>query len=175
MRRVLLLTTITVCIATVAAAAAQAATTAPARADASRGAPPCTPTITKIKGHPAAVNCGPATATVRIGGKTYTFRNGFCQQSTSAGMVLQLDLGTTAPTAKGNAGLPHFNIDVIKHLLSATVDATYGGKSLIASGLVTVRGKVPTLGTFKSKFSGPGFGASFTGSWNCHGVVWKAP
>jgi hypothetical protein len=175
MRHLLLLTTITICSAALTAAAAQAATTATARPEASRGGPPCTPKVTKLAGHQAVVNCGPATATVRIGGKTYTFRNGFCQQSKSAGMVLQLDLGTTAPSAKGNAGLPHFNIDVIKHRLTATVDADYRGKSLATSALVAVSGKVPARGTFKSKFSGPGFGASFTGSWDCHGVVWQAP
>ena len=31
-----------------------------------------------IKGHKAVVYCGPATASLHIGGKTYTFKNGTC-------------------------------------------------------------------------------------------------
>lgn len=154
--------------ATVAAAAATAAS------DASRGGPPCKPKVTKIQGHPAAVNCGPATATLHLGGKTYTFRNGLCEQSKSAGSKLSLDLGTTVIGVDGNAGHPHFSIDVVKNTPSGSVGADYGGKTLIDDALVTVAGKVPAAGTFKSKFSGPGFGPAFTGSWNCHGVVWRS-
>ena len=105
MRHILIATAIIA--GTAAIAAAMAAASTPMRA---ATAPPCTPKIVKIGGHQAAVNCGPATATLHIGGKTYTFRNGLCQQRNAA--ALQLDLGTTA---------------------------------------------------------------KFTGSWNCHGFVWRRP
>jgi hypothetical protein len=165
---------IAVCGAMATAAAALTAATTPAAFAGSHGHPPCTPKVTKVHGHPAALNCGPATATLHIGGKTYTFRNGLCQQSKSAGAALSLDLGTTVIGVKGNAGKPHFNIDVVKNVRNGSVGADYGGKTLIDDGLVTVNGKVPAGGTFSSKFSGPGFGPSFMGSWNCHGVIWQS-
>jgi hypothetical protein len=173
MKHVLIVVTVVVS-AVVATAAALAAATVPAGSDASRGGPPCTPKITKVQGHSAAVNCGPASATLHIGGKTYTFRNGLCEQSESTGAALSLDLGTTVMGVKGNAGQPHFNIDVVKNVPSGSVGADYGGKTLIDDALVTVGGKVAAGGTFRSKFSGPAFGPSFTGSWNCHGVVWQS-
>ena len=73
-------------IATAVLLAAATACTVALTANASKSnTPPCTPKITTIGGHKAAVNCGPATATLRIGGKTYTFRDGFCEQSKSTG------------------------------------------------------------------------------------------
>jgi hypothetical protein len=173
MKRVLIATT-TIVIVIATTSAAVAAATAPANSDASRGGPPCKPTLIKVQAHPAAVNCGPATATLHIGGKTYTFRNGLCEQSKAAGAALSLDLGTTVIGARGNAGRPHFTIDVVKNVPTGSVGADYGGKTLIDDALATVSGKIPARGTFKSKFSGPAFGPSFTGSWNCHGVVWQS-
>jgi hypothetical protein len=161
-------------VVAVGVSAAVAAAAATAASDASRGGPPCKPKVIKVKGHPAAVNCGPATATLHLRGKSYTFRNGLCEQSTSAGSKLSLDLGTTVIGVDGNAGQPHFTIDVVKNVPSGSVGADYGGKTLIDDALVTVSGNVPARGTFKSRFSGPGFGPSFTGSWNCHGVVWRS-
>ena len=142
---------------------------------ASRGAPPCTPKITKIQGHQAAVNCGPATATLHISGKTYTFRNGFCEQSKSVtGEALGLDLGTTVPGVKGNAGKPDFSMLIAHiHTVASVFGADYGGKDLLGGqSLINVKGNIPAKGTFTSRVT---FGAKFTGSWNCHGVVWKGP
>jgi hypothetical protein len=119
------------------------AAAAPMRASAT--APPCTPKITTIQGHKAAVNRGQATATLHISGKTYTFGSGFCQQSKSANSDLELNLGTTVVGAENNAGKPKFTI-VIGHVHSVA-----------------------------SVFSAYYSGAKFTGSWNCHGVVWQAP
>jgi hypothetical protein len=68
MRHILIAATITACTAAVATAAAMAAANVPMRAAAA--APPCKPKIIKIQGHQAAVDCGPATATLHISGKT---------------------------------------------------------------------------------------------------------
>jgi hypothetical protein len=163
-------------IATAVLLAATTAGTVALAANASESNnPPCTPKITKIGGHTAAVNCGPATATLHIGGKTYTFRNGFCQQRNAA--ALQLDLGTTVVGVKGNAGKPNFSM-LITHFHTgfgsgAVFGADYGGKSLLGGeGLINVRGNVSRTGTFTSTVSA---GAKFTGSWNCHGFVWRHP
>jgi hypothetical protein len=171
MRHILIATTIGAAATTVAAAA-MAAATAPTRVAAT--APPCTPKITKIEGHTAAVNCGPATATLRIRGRTYTFHNGFCEQSKAAGSALELTLGTTVIGASGNAGKPDFDMTIGKnHFVAAVSSADYGGKDLLGGeGLINVRGKIPAKGTFTSRVTA---GAKFTGSWNCHGVVWQAP
>jgi opacity protein-like surface antigen len=171
MQPILVATTIAASIAAVATAAAMAAAATPMRAAA---APPCAPKITKIHGHQAAVNCGPATATLHISGKTYTFHNGFCQQSKLAGDALQLTLGTTVLGVEGNAGKPHFSMLIGHvHTVASVFGADYGGKDLLGGqSLITVRGNIPSRGSFASRVT---VGAKFTGSWNCHGVVWKAP
>lgn len=158
-------------IATVIAAVAAAAAT-PMRA---ATAPPCTPKITKVQGHQAGVNCGPATAKLTVSGKTYTFRNGFCEQSKSAASALELNLGTIVTGVKGNAGKPFFSLTVGRnHFVAAVAGADYGGKDLLrgAAALINVRGIIPSKGSFTQRIA---VGAKFTGSWNCHGVVWQAP
>jgi hypothetical protein len=168
MKRIVLVTCS--CLAAVAAVSAHAAS--------GGAAPPCAPKITTIQGHRAGVNCGPATATLHIGGRTYTFRNGFCEQSKSAGSKLELNLGTTVIGVKGNAGKPSFSMLILAHLHSAfgsgsVFGADYEGKSLLGGeGLINARGNIPSKGTFTSTVSA---GAKFTGSWNCHGVVWRTP
>jgi hypothetical protein len=158
-----------VCLAAVGSLSARAASTG--------GAPPCTPKITKIQGHQAAVNCGPATATLHISGKTYTFRNGFCQQSKSTGSF-QLNLGTTIMGAKkGNMGLPQFSMLISTHLHTAfgsgsVFGADYGSKDLLGGDSLIKAGGTLAKGTFSSTIT---VGAKFTGSWSCHGVVWQAP
>jgi len=145
---------------------------------ASTSAPPCVPKITTIQGHRAAVNCGPATATLHISGKTYTFHNGFCQRSKAAGSALELNLGTTVVGVKGNAGKADFSMLISAHLHSAfgsgsVFGADYGGRALLGGeGLIKVSGNIPANGTFTSTVAAHG---KFTGSWNCHGVVWQAP
>lgn len=160
----------------VAVAAASTATLAATAA--SRGGTPCPPKITTIGGHKAAVNCGPATATLHIGGKTYTFRNGFCQASKSAGAALELNLGTSVIGVKDNAGKADFSMLIAAHLHSAygsgsVFHAHYGGKSLLGGdSLIKASGAIPAKGTFTSTVT---VGAEFNGAWNCHGLVWQAP
>ena len=168
MNRALAAATLAACLA---ATAVLAAATASAGTDTTRNAPPCMPKVTKIKGHQAAVNCGPATVTLHVGGKTYTFRHGFCQQSASAGSALQLDLGTVVLGAAGNAGLPDFSMLIAhNHRIASVFHADYGGKRLLGDSLIDVKGNVPSKGTFTSRAT---TGARFSGSWNCHGVVWR--
>jgi len=136
--------------------------------------PPCTPKVTTIAGHKAAVNCGPATVTLHVGGKTYIFRQGFCEQSKSAGSALELNLGTTVVGAKNNGGKSRFTL-VIGHVHSAAsvFSAYYGGREVLrGESLINVHGTIPAKGTFTSQFT---IGAKFTGSWDCHGVVWMGP
>jgi hypothetical protein len=171
MKHILIATTITAGTAAVATAVALAAPATPMRA---AGAPPCVPKIAKIQGHPAAINCGPATATLHISGKTYTFHNGFCEQRKAAGDALQLYLGTTVTGVKGNAGKPTFSMLIGHvHTVASVFRADYGGKDLLdGQSLINVRGNIPGKGIFTSRVTA---GAKFTGSWNCHGVVWHAP
>ncbi|HST26728.1 MAG TPA: hypothetical protein VLJ76_12140, partial [Gaiellaceae bacterium] len=134
--------------AAAATAAAMAAATTPTRVV---SAPPCTPKLAKINGHEAAVNCGPATATLHIGGKTYTFRNGFCEQSKVAGAALELNLGTIVTGVKNNAGKSYFTITIGSvHSTAAVGRADYGGKDLLGSAtpLINVKGSIPAKGTF---------------------------
>ncbi len=163
-------------IATAVVIAAVASCSVALTAEASRStAPPCTPKIATIDGHKAAVNCGPATVTLDLSGRTYTFRDGFCMKSKSTG-ALQLDLGTNVVGVKGNAGKPDFTMLITKFHTAygsgSVFGADYGGKDLFPNGqtLINVRGKLPAAGTFTSSFT---LGAKFTGSWNCHGVVWQ--
>ncbi|HEX6763082.1 MAG TPA: hypothetical protein VF094_09795 [Gaiellaceae bacterium] len=135
------------------------------------GGPPCVPKVTKIGGKTAAVNCGPSTATLHIGGKTYTFHAGFCDLSSSG---LQLTLGTVIPQArKTNAGKPSFSMLVAwptKKPSGSLFSAYTGGRQILGDSLVTVTGGYPSNGQFKSTFT---VGQTFTGSWNCHGALWK--
>ena len=139
--------------------------------------PPCTPKIATIGGHKAAVNCGPATATLRIGGKSYTFRNGFCEHSKSAGAAPELNLGTTVIGVKGNAGKADLSMLIDARLHSpfgsgSVFHADYGGRQILGDSLIKASGTLPSKGTFTGTAA---TGAKFTGSWNCHGFVWERP
>jgi hypothetical protein len=94
--------------------------------------PPCTPKVTTIGGKQAVVNCGPATATVKIGGKTYNFKNGFCQNSPANKEVLELSLGTTVETKKPPSS-PSFNLTATTSLAPSTPTMAAGRSCLRAS------------------------------------------
>lgn len=122
---------------------------------------PCAARMTKIQGKTAFVYCGPATATLTTAGKTYTFRNGFCQRSATGGIVLQL--GTKVIGSNTNAGKPYISFG--RDTTSARIaGAFYGGKVLADFTDIKVSGN-PLKTTFK--------GYRFTGSWNCHGHVYQ--
>ena len=158
-------------------AAATAGTVVVTAAAMTRNTPPCTPKVTTISGHTAAVNCGPATATLRIGGRSYTFRNGFCQHSKSTGASPQLDLGTSVIGVKSNAGKADLSMLIDARLHSplgtgSVFHAHYGGKQLLGDSLITAKGNLPAKGTFTGTTA---TGAKFTGAWDCHGFVWQRP
>ena len=145
----------------------------PAEAGAA-SAPPCTPKVVKINGKQAAESCGPATAILKVAGKTYNFKDGLCEQSKSAGSALQLTLGTVIVGAHGNAGKPDFSMLIAKtHTIASVFEAYSGGKKLLGDSLITPGGSIPSKGTF----TGTNLvnNAHFSGSWNCHGVVYKGP
>ena len=159
----LVLSTVTLLAAAVAMTGTAAAGSA---------APPCTPTTTKIGGKPAVINCGPATATVKIGGRTYDFKSGFCESSPANKEALNLTLGTTVETAKPGSA-PFFSL-VATTFGIATLNADYGGKTILLESLVSVKGKIPSSGTFAPQSLGGG-PTKFTGTWNCRGVVYTQP
>ncbi|MEO9174228.1 MAG: hypothetical protein ABI317_01855 [Gaiellales bacterium] len=126
---------------------------------------PCVPTPVTIKANDGLALCGPATAVVRAGGKTYTYTHGFC--ATLGKIGFQLSLGTAIPMADGNAGKPYFSVDVNTKTLHASGFAYAGGKKAVPAGVFKIAGHI----TSRASFSGTNSGGAFSGSWNCHGVV----
>ena len=155
------------------AAAAVAGAATPGHAASS--APPCIPKYGTSGGHTYVDYCGPATATLKIGSKTYNFKNGYCRTDAKAKIALAITLGVLESTKSPvNGGQPLFEFTDINTagLSLATVNADYGGKVLDSVGTVNLKGSIPSGGTFTSKgFAKP----SFSGSWNCHGVVAATP
>ena len=143
-------------------------------ASASASGAPCTPKTPTIKGHPAMALCGPATATVTISGKTYSFHNGFCAEPIPHSDSFQLSLGTDVPTLGGptdNAGQPFFSMDIAKgHTSAAIAEVFVGGHKLLANAVIALSGQIPAKGSFKGKSSA----THFNGTWNCHGVIYKS-
>jgi hypothetical protein len=87
------------------------------------------------------------------------------------------NLGTTIVGVKGNGGKANFSM-LIGNFHTAfgsgsVFGADYGGKSLLGGeGLINARGAIAAKGTFTSTVAA---GAKFSGSWNCHGFVWRRP
>ena len=102
-------------LAVAAAAAGAAASLGASAASASSAAPPCIPKVTATKGHEQVSYCGPATATLTISGKTYSFKNGYCGEDPTARIELQLTLGTILQSGPSpvNGGDPLFEMTVI--------------------------------------------------------------
>ena len=161
--------------ALVGSTVASAAAAAGPSAHAASSLPPCIPKITTAKGHEAVEYCGPATATLVIGGKTHNFKNGYCSKDPKAGVELQVTLGTIVAdqTSKGNLGLPLFELQVIKSssLTIESVNADVAGKVLASLDTATIKGSISSSGKFTSAKSALGGSTHFTGSWNCHGSI----
>ena len=150
---------------------ASAAIAAPAHV-AATSTPPCIPKVGSSGGHAVITYCGPATATIKIGSKTYNFKNGYCDENPAAHISLQLTLGTINETPSPiNGKQPLFEMTSLNTsgISFQTVNADFGGAKLITTGFVSAKGTLS--GTFTSK--GLSVPAHFTGSWNCHGVIWK--
>jgi hypothetical protein len=158
----------------IAALAGAGAATASAPGHAASSRPPCVPKYGSAKGHTYVDYCGPATATVTVGKKTYTFDNGWCGTDTKNHIQLQLQLGVIELVKSPvNGGQTQFSLtDIQDGSLGVTdVDADLGGKVLVNSGVTlkgAVKGTLTASGTFTSSaYASP----TFSGTWNCHGVV----
>jgi len=137
---------------------------------ASTSQPPCIPKITSAQGHAEVDYCGPATATVKVGSKTYTFKDGYCSIDPKNKIAVQLELGDISLVKSPvNGGKPLFQLNGLNAggFSIDTVTADWNGKQLETVGTVSLKGSIPSSGTFTSK----GFASHFSGSWNCHGVV----
>jgi len=150
-------------------AAAIAAGLATASATASSG-PPCSPRHTTSGGRPAIAYCGPATVVIDVTGRTYTFRGGLCDLSATMG-GLELNVGTLVEGAVGNAGKPFVSLVIAKPPSeSEAFEADDAGSQLFGDSVIAENGTLISSGSFSGEF-----GAAFSGSWNCHGVIYHGP
>ena len=137
---------------------------------ASTSQPPCIPKISSPNGHAEVDYCGPATATVKVGSKTYTYKDGYCRIDPKNKIAVQLDLGDISLVKSPvNGGKPLFQLSGIDvgNISIDTVTADWDGKQLETVGTVSLKGSIPASGSFTSK----GFSSHFSGAWNCHGVI----
>jgi hypothetical protein len=156
----------TVLAATALAAAVAAAFGAVPAGAAGQAGLPCTPKITKVHGMPTMALCGPATVTMTVDGKRYSFNQGYCESSPDQ---FEVSLGTLVGSdRKHNGNKPYFNMFGKG---SADLVASYGGKDLMGAGmqLISMKGAGKNTGTFGNKLGTP----KISGSWNCHGVIVK--
>jgi hypothetical protein len=165
-------------------AAAIAAPTVSAASASRSGTAKCS--TSNVHGVQTISYCGPATATLRIGGKTYSFQNGECVSISVSGITVDVTLGAIADkpksgtSVKGNAGKPYFSLDLSPGEFSDVLhNVEFGGKQLTAGGSVTAKGTIVSKGTSSGTFSSQGaydnsnekWSVSVT--WNCHGAVAK--
>ena len=160
-------------LVTVAVVAAIAAVEAPA----SRAVASCTPGVRTIGGTQARVFCGPAKATVKIGGKVLRFKGGSCERTSkyvtvNIGTVV---LGTTAKKKPDYFGLdvgayPGSGAKAARHdgiYTGGVIAVVFGGKSYLLRGdtaKITLSG-----GRTKGTFAAQGLlgSAGGTGSFSC--------
>lgn len=155
----------------VAGVVAFAVTSATQVSVAATSRPPCIPKVSDN----AVDYCGPATAAVKVGRKTYNFKGGYCSIDPKNKITIQLVIGviTRSGGSSVNGGKPLFQLSELEAdgISIATVTADWSGKQLESVGTVALKGSVPSSGTFTSK----GFSSHFSGSWNCHGAVVTTP
>jgi hypothetical protein len=120
--------------------------------------------------------CGPATATLRLGGKTYRFRHGRCNSDKAIGLELGVTLGTIDyGDLKTNGGRPLFQLQIDEQPTAIdAVNASWGGKRLILIDTVKTRSTGSRLlhGTFQSSKGAFDTGTRFSGSWDCGGKLY---
>jgi hypothetical protein len=124
---------------------------------------------------------GPATATLLLAGKSYTFKNGTCVSIKVSGITDDVVLGSVVQgkdggPVKGNGRKPYFTLDISSPTSAVVGSIYFGGKKLTPGGSVTVEGAVVKSGSSRGTFqtasgafdlSGKPF--SLSGAWNCHG------
>jgi hypothetical protein len=128
----------------------------------------CTAGTTEVGGSPARTFCGPATAAVTVGGRTFRLGNGEC--TTGPGFTVNIGTLVLASTAKAR---PYFGF-----FLTSARAGTYSGKQAAVSfksGAIHVSLE-PTAashvvldrGLHSGRFSGHDlFGRRFGGSFHC--------
>ena len=115
-----------------------------------------------IKGHKAVVYCGPATASLHIGGKSYTFKNGTCIWS--GGLILTVGTQVNGvPASANNEGAPL--IQLSGSIGTGTVYA-YSGRFHLGMSIVKLTAHGHSSGTFKGR-EPLGATRPFTGSYRC--------
>ena len=152
MRTVLLISL----VAAVGVCSAAGAVATPARSA-------CALTFKTIKGHKAVIYCGPATASLHIGGKSYSFKRGSCLWQ---GGTLALDVGTQVnglPASANNNGAPLFALTGAGEI--GTVYA-FSGRFHLGGSIVKITAHGHSNGTFKGR-EPVGATRSFTGSYRC--------
>lgn len=144
-------------VAVAALAAAAFATTS------AQSAAACTDGVTKIGGVQARTFCGPATATVKIGSKTVSYRGGSCSNSSFGWSI---NIGTVV---LGNAKKKpeYFGVTANAKAGSqpkSTVAVVHSNKTYAVIGTVALK-----AGLKSGTFSGKVFGSptKLTGSFHC--------
>ena len=133
-------------------------------------ASPCAPRRSTISRHRAIAYCGPATVVIQIAGTSYQFHNGICDRSATMG-GLELDVGTLVQGAVGNAGKPFVGLLIAQPPSeSEAFEADAKGRQLFGDTVVAPAATLLAKGTFTSLY-----GAAFSGSWDCHGVIYAGP
>jgi hypothetical protein len=136
----------------------------------------CIPKSIGLHGTTETRYCGPATATLLLGGKTYRFQYGRCNSDKAIGLTLGVTLGTIDyGDLKTNGGRPLFQLQIDEQPIAIeTVNASWGGKSLILINTVKTRsaGSKPLSGTFQSSVGAFDTGPRFSGSWDCGGKLY---
>ncbi len=151
--RVALLASIAASFAVSVAAGAQATPTRSA----------CALTFKTVKGHKAAVYCGPATASLHIGGKSYSFKGGTCIWS---GGTLTLALGTQVngvPASANNEGAPLLQLT---GAIGASTVYAFSGRFHLGLSIIKITAHGHSSGTFKGR-EPLGATRPFTGSYRC--------
>jgi hypothetical protein len=133
-----------------------------------KAADACKPGTHKIGTVTYRVFCGPASATVKTGGKTYTFRNGTCLRA-GITRVFTMSIGRLA-TSKGKPKYSYFGIIVP----SANHDGVYrralvtwvsGGKRYALANVKVRLTNKQSRGSFSGRTAGKR--TTVTGSFRC--------
>lgn len=133
-----------------------------AGAGASSARSACALTFKTVKGHKAVTYCGPATASLHIGGKSYSFKSGTCIWAGS----LILTLGTQvngAPASANNEGAQLLQLTGSRG--TGTVYAS-SGRFHLGMSIVKITAHGHSSGTFKGR-EPLGATRTFTGSYRC--------
>jgi hypothetical protein len=149
-----------------------------AKPQVSLASPSCIPKSTSVHGKTDVRYCGPANATLLLGGKTYKFRYGRCTSDKAIGLTLGVTLGAIDyGNLKTNGGRPLFQLQIDERPIAIeTVNASRGGKLLISLNTVNAKytASSPLSGTFHSFKGAFGTGKPFSGSWDCGGKIYAA-